>query len=496
MQKNIFKKITSLIFLTTFLFGLFVPLSQTFAAGLNIFAEPGTVEFNKPSKITVKVINQDIKDKHESATIGFYSDPVVEGFDKTAKCIAKPENDWSCWVSFSSSAKDKDTYMISAFYADNLNYGEINSEKIRVEVCGQSEIKNNQGFCVAAPTPPTCTEKQILNDKKDACIDPPVTLPSGNNGTPTTVDTNTTYTPLAPLPGLGNATCKDKDGKDVACIETSPECTFDDKGNIVPGSCTNPCPFGNYLNIMIKLIIGIAGVLAMVMIVMGGIEYMTSDLISSKEAGKEQITHAVLGLLLALGAYMILNTINPALLSACLDKLPQATISLGGESTQPFVSIASTPTGKEALKNTFGISCDGVGGKSAVESIGKQFINKTTYSKERRNTYNSSTIYVDCSSFAAQVYVCAGLPKPGNISTDIFSGGNTKQVDGTTFDFSTLHSGDLIGWKPGENKETDGHVMIYLGNGQMLDTQHTNNPTQVRPLSDALKKRIKYVKWP
>jgi hypothetical protein len=79
---------------------------------------------------------------------------------------------------------------------------------------------------------------------------------------------------------------------------------------------------------MIKIVIGFGAVLAMVMIVMGGIEYMTDELISGKEAGKERIRNAILGLLLALGAYLILNTINPQLLSACLDKLPQAEITI------------------------------------------------------------------------------------------------------------------------------------------------------------------------
>ena len=51
------------------------------------------------------------------------------------------------------------------------------------------------------------------------------------------------------------------------------------------------------------------------MIVMGGMEYMTSELVHSKEAGKEKIVHALLGLVIALGAWALLNTINPNLLN-------------------------------------------------------------------------------------------------------------------------------------------------------------------------------------
>lgn len=72
---------------------------------------------------------------------------------------------------------------------------------------------------------------------------------------------------------------------------------------------------GVYLNLMIQVFIGLCAVLAVVMIVIGGIEYMTSELISSKQAGKEKITSAIFGLVLALGAYTILYTINPNLLN-------------------------------------------------------------------------------------------------------------------------------------------------------------------------------------
>ncbi len=72
---------------------------------------------------------------------------------------------------------------------------------------------------------------------------------------------------------------------------------------------------GGYLNTMIKLFIGICAVLSVIMIVIGGIEYMTTELISGKEAGKERIIHAILGLLLALGAWTLLYTINPELLN-------------------------------------------------------------------------------------------------------------------------------------------------------------------------------------
>ncbi len=71
---------------------------------------------------------------------------------------------------------------------------------------------------------------------------------------------------------------------------------------------------GGYIEAIYKLSIGIAGVLAVLMIVIGGIEYIASAANPSlKESAKKRIWAAIGGLLLALSAYIILNTINPKL---------------------------------------------------------------------------------------------------------------------------------------------------------------------------------------
>jgi hypothetical protein len=82
---------------------------------------------------------------------------------------------------------------------------------------------------------------------------------------------------------------------------------------------TTAADLSQYLNNMFRLGIGIATALAVLMIVIGGIEYMSTDAIGGKEEGKEKITSALWGLFLALAAYLILNTINPQLLNTSLD---------------------------------------------------------------------------------------------------------------------------------------------------------------------------------
>jgi len=314
MKLNKFKNTILLVYLAIFLFGLFVPFSQSFAQSQSspLFIEAGKLALNSGDDVfiaarTWNLGNKDITFKISSDNGKTFSS-TVDGVTLSGGGICTTGSvgsDYkaSCQISFKSTKNG--TFILKASLVFN---GPKNSNEVTLVVTGKT-------------TEIVCTPPKILNTAKDACIDPPVPIPPETPTPP--VNTNTTYTPLAPLPGLSTPNCVGTDGK--PCIDTQ------DSTKKPNPDDSNLCPFGNYLNIMIKLIIGIAAVLAMVMIVMGGIQYMTSDLISSKEAGKEQITHAVLGLLLALGAYLILNTINPQLLSACLDKLPQATIVISPE---------------------------------------------------------------------------------------------------------------------------------------------------------------------
>ena len=70
-----------------------------------------------------------------------------------------------------------------------------------------------------------------------------------------------------------------------------------------------------YLRQMFNLGIALATGLAVIKIVLGGIKLLSTDSIMNHEEGKEDIKNALLGLIIALASYVILNTINPALLS-------------------------------------------------------------------------------------------------------------------------------------------------------------------------------------
>ncbi len=76
-----------------------------------------------------------------------------------------------------------------------------------------------------------------------------------------------------------------------------------------------------FFNGLFKFGIIIAGFLAVVMIAFGGIQYMSTDAIHGKSEGRERITYALMGLLLILFSWILLNTVNPDILDFSNDAL-------------------------------------------------------------------------------------------------------------------------------------------------------------------------------
>jgi hypothetical protein len=84
---------------------------------------------------------------------------------------------------------------------------------------------------------------------------------------------------------------------------------YDESGNKVS---TDLVP---YLQAMYRLIISLSAVLAVLVIMYGGILYMSTDAIGGKKEGKAVIQRALWGLLLVIASWLILYTINPEIVN-------------------------------------------------------------------------------------------------------------------------------------------------------------------------------------
>lgn len=105
---------------------------------------------------------------------------------------------------------------------------------------------------------------------------------------------------------------------------------------------------GDYLNIILMIAIGLCGALAVIMIVVRGVQYMGDESVFGKTEAKHHIMQAVLGLILALGAYAILNTINPNLVGGSLtfnsvEIELEATESIGSSKYQEITGLKLLP---------------------------------------------------------------------------------------------------------------------------------------------------------
>lgn len=81
---------------------------------------------------------------------------------------------------------------------------------------------------------------------------------------------------------------------------------------------------GGYINAFYRWILGAAALFAVIMIMVGAVQYMMSGG-SSHGVGeaRKRIFGALIGLVILLGAYLILNTVNPQLLTLKLPQIPK-----------------------------------------------------------------------------------------------------------------------------------------------------------------------------
>lgn len=109
------------------------------------------------------------------------------------------------------------------------------------------------------------------------------------------------------------------------------ECVPGDNGvcllqpDIIGGGQTQEVSLGHYLSLLFKTLIGLAGGIAVLIIVVSGLQYILSEVPGIKSSSKGRITEALIGLILALSAWLILNTINPDLINFKLDLTKQET---------------------------------------------------------------------------------------------------------------------------------------------------------------------------
>lgn len=81
-----------------------------------------------------------------------------------------------------------------------------------------------------------------------------------------------------------------------------------------PTPATSNTDFTGYAKFLYPFALSVGAILAVIMLVIAGLQMMTASE-GQRSSAKERIQNAILGLLLLVGVYLILHTINPDLLN-------------------------------------------------------------------------------------------------------------------------------------------------------------------------------------
>lgn len=116
-----------------------------------------------------------------------------------------------------------------------------------------------------------------------------------------------------------------------------------DAGSSISSIFNQSATFYTFFNGLFKAAIIAGALLAVIRLGYGGIVYMTTELMPSKQSARKIIADAVLGLLLLLSIWVILNQINPDILN--LD-ITRSVRSAQGQQSGPGAFAPFCPQGQ------------------------------------------------------------------------------------------------------------------------------------------------------
>lgn len=246
-----------------------------------------------------------------------------------------------------------------------------------------------------------------------------------------------------------------------------------------------------YIKGIYKYLLGVAILLAIIMISIAGFRWMTAGGNASIIGdAKKQIINAIIGLILAFGVVVVLSTINPNLINL-------KPISIKTIATETVTIQDSGDTEEDVSSDAYSrpeINCPKSGGAAVIPEIVTGLMGKVTYRmggkgglppyretnpaySKYNNSCPSGTLCFDCSGFVNFVLRCAGLSAPGGGTKNIFnSAEKITAIDAASATVTTatgskpLQIGDLLGYTSGDSSNGIGHVYIYVGEGKLASS--------------------------
>lgn len=244
-----------------------------------------------------------------------------------------------------------------------------------------------------------------------------------------------------------------------------------------------------YISGMYKFLLGISAIFAVLMLMVGGLQYVVSPGGAGAASAKKRITNAITGMVLLFCVYLILYTVNPNLtvFEGLVIKSIDPLYDVIDQDNRDAVGTVST-------NNIPGeIICPKTAGVNTIEEIAKSFVGKVAYRyggghpgtppyAEKPDKYcgdklckdfcPEGNICLDCSGFVNMVRACAGLSQNAGGTAGMSSTSEKiSECTNTSVNGKELTPGDRILWRGAdEGKPGQGHVIIYIGNGQTAES--------------------------
>jgi len=252
---------------------------------------------------------------------------------------------------------------------------------------------------------------------------------------------------------------------------------------------------GDYIAAVYKYLLGFAVAIAIIMIMIGGLQYAIGGTTGNLKDGQERIKNAVLGLILLFSAYLILYTINPKLTSldgVLISEIPTSPLLPLGENEDASISGDKIDLNNLALP---------AGDNIIQENYSESNRYKFMVNQERA----AEVVAASDAAFAAggyKVYITSGYrdpiadqvrlinahcqnppgsatcnPKPGKPTTCMFKKDANGNLDPTTCPHTTGNAIDLWGF---EKKILSDKYTQCIGQPKCLEDKNAcrNNPCQ------------------
>lgn len=150
--------------------------------------------------------------------------------------------------------------------------------------------------------------------------------------------------------------------------------------------CSNPVPFQALVTRGFQLLLGVGSTVAVVMLVMGALTYMFSDVLNSKKNALGRIRNAMWAIVLLVSSYLILYTINPDLISFKLAINPTNNFDVGPQQSTPVRVPVVNPSGTKIYDGpdsydqqmNLAAQCES-GGAKALHQVGRDTDSKGGY---------------------------------------------------------------------------------------------------------------------